>query len=159
MAKNIDSEIISITEICSGMKAKMRYFGKHCLDANGDVMPFNDQMAIVSHYMHNKGFASEAPYREKAMGLIEDIYEVKTGNELSQEGVVNDPGIQYNMFRDLFSVPFDVHAVQIGVLLQSDVHRHDLDVVFRDNLSTQIAGAVCAKNNRFCHNKIVPFLM
>ena len=106
MAKNINSETISITEICSGMKAKMRYFGKHCLDANGDVMPFNDQMAIVSHYMHNNGFSSEAPYREKALGLIEDIYEVKTGNVLTQEGVANDPAIQYNMFRDLFSVPF-----------------------------------------------------
>ena len=106
MAKSINSETITITEICSGMKAKMRYFGKHCLDANGDVMPFNDQMAIVSHYMHNKGFASEAPYREKALGLIEDIYEVKTGNELTQEGIANDPAIQYNMFRDLFSVPF-----------------------------------------------------
>ena len=106
MAKNINSETISITEICLGMKAKMRYFGKHCLDANGDVMPFNDQMAIVSHFMHNKGFASESPYREKALGLIEDIYEVKTGNELTPEGIANDPAIQYNMFRDLFSVPF-----------------------------------------------------
>lgn len=106
MAKKINSETISITEICSGMKAKMRYFGKHCLDANGDVMPFNDQMAIVSHYLHNQGFASEAPYREKALGLIEDIYEVKNGNEQTQEGVANDSAIQYNMFRDLFSVPF-----------------------------------------------------
>ena len=106
MAKNINSETISITEICSGMKAKMRYFGKHCLDANGNVMPFNDQMAIVSHYLHNQGFATEATYREKALGLIEDIYEVKTGNELAKEGIVSEAAIQYSMFRDLFSVPF-----------------------------------------------------
>lgn len=106
MAKNINSETISITEICSGMKAKMRYFGKHCLDANGNIMPFNDQMAIVSHYLHNQGFATEATYREKALGLIEDIYEVKTGNELAKVGIVSEAAIQFSMFRDLFSVPF-----------------------------------------------------
>ena len=80
MAKNIDSEIISITEICSGMKAKMRYFGKHCLDANGDVMPFNDQMAIVSHYLHNQGTAFAKPFRRMALKLMNDVYEWKMNN-------------------------------------------------------------------------------
>ena len=81
MRKNTNSDNITITEIFSGIKAKMRYFGKHCLDANGDVMPFNEQMAIVSHYLHNEKFASEKTYKEKALGLIEDIYEMKTGKE------------------------------------------------------------------------------
>ena len=83
MRKNTNSDNITITEIFSGIKAKMRYFGKHCLDANGDVMPFNEQMAIVSHYLHNEKFASEKTYKEKALGLIEDIYEMKTGKEIA----------------------------------------------------------------------------
>ena len=86
MRKNTNSDNITITEIFSGIKAKMRYFGKHCLDANGDVMPFNEQMAIVSHYLHNEKFASEKTYKEKALGLIEDIYEMKTGKEITKEG-------------------------------------------------------------------------
>ena len=66
MEKNTDSLNITITEICSGMKAKMRYFGKHSLDANGDVMSFNEQMAVISHYLHNEKYASEKTYKEKA---------------------------------------------------------------------------------------------
>lgn len=106
MAKKINQENISITEICSGMKAKMRYFGKHSLDANGDVMPFNEQMAIVSHYLHNKDFASEKTYKEKALGLMEDIYEMKTGKEIVKEGIMNESPLQYSMFQDLLAVPF-----------------------------------------------------
>lgn len=88
------------------MKAKMKYFGKHSLDVNGDVMPFNEQMAIVSHYMHNKDFASERTYKEKAWGLMEDIYEMKMGKEIVKEGEINESAMQYSMFQDLFSVPF-----------------------------------------------------
>ena len=109
MRKNTNSDNITITEIFSGIKAKMRYFGKHCLDANGDVMPFNEQMAIVSHYLHNEKFASEKTYKEKALGLIEDIYEMKTGKEIAKEGELNEPAVQYSLFRDLFSVPFLAH--------------------------------------------------
>ena len=109
MRKNTNSDNITITEIFSGIKAKMRYFGKHCLDANGDVMPFNEQMAIVSHYLHNEKFASEKTYKEKALGLIEDIYEMKTGKEIAKGGELNEPAVQYSLFSDLFSVPFLAH--------------------------------------------------
>ena len=106
MTRNTNSDSITITEFFSGVKAKMRYFGKHCLDANGEIMPFNEQMAIVSHYLHNEKFASENTYKEKALGLIEDIYEMKTGKEFVRDGELNESTIQYNMFRDLYSVPF-----------------------------------------------------
>lgn len=106
MTKNTESQNITITEICSGMKAKMRYFGKHSLNENGEVMSFNEQMAVVSHYLHNEKFASEKTYKEKALGLIEDIYEMKTGNELPNTGELKSSAIQYSMFSDLFSVPF-----------------------------------------------------
>lgn len=97
---------ITITEINSGIKAKMRYFGKHCLDESGEVIPFNEQMAIVSHYLHNHNYASERTYKEKALGLIEDIYEIKAESPVANSAMLNDEAIQYNMFRDLFSVPF-----------------------------------------------------
>lgn len=106
MTKNINSDSVSITKIFSGKQAKMRYFGKHCLDANGDIMPFNEQMAIVSHYLHNKSFASEKTYKEKALGLMEDIYEMKTGEEFVKKDEANESALQYSMFSDLFSVPF-----------------------------------------------------
>lgn len=106
MGKNKATNCVTITEIFSGVKAKMQYFGKHSLNDKGDVMTFNEQMAIVSHYLHNQGFASESTYKEKALGLMEDIYEIKSGEELEDCSLLNEPTLQYNLFRDLFSVPF-----------------------------------------------------
>lgn len=97
---------ITITEINFGIKAKMRYFGKHCLNESGEVIPFNEQMAVVSHYLHNRSFASEKTYKEKALGLIEDIYEIKTESSVVDSEILNDEAIQYKMFQDLFAVPF-----------------------------------------------------
>lgn len=97
---------ITITEINFGIKAKMRYFGKHCLNESGEVIPFNEQMAVVSHYLHNRSLASEKTYKEKALGLIEDIYEIKTESSVADSEILNDEAIQYKMFQDLFAVPF-----------------------------------------------------
>ena len=102
MGKINASDSVTVTEIFSGVKAKMRYFGQHCLDVDGNVMSFNEQMAIVSHYLHNQGFASEKTYKEKALGLMEDIYEIKRGEALNDNGILNEPTFQYSMFRDLF---------------------------------------------------------
>lgn len=106
--KNMDG--LSITEQLNGKKIKMQFFGPHSLDSEGNVMPFGYQMAIVSHYLHNKGFASEKTYKEKAIGLMEDIYnhiEHKNDNTF----IAADEQLQSNLFPDFFSLPFP-HAEQ-----------------------------------------------
>ncbi|MCF2582140.1 very short patch repair endonuclease [Bacteroides caecigallinarum] len=65
---------LSIIENIKGTKVKMQYYGPHCFDAEGNVMSFGSQMAVVSHYLHNKGYASDKTYKEKALGLMEDMY-------------------------------------------------------------------------------------
>ena len=67
-------------------------------------MSFNEQMAIVSHYLHNKSFKSAKPYEEKAIGLIEDIYNIQT--KQIEKPIVADNAIQLSLFSDIFSVPF-----------------------------------------------------
>ena len=55
---NADSktiEKITINQICGGNKVAMQMYGPHSLNADGTVMPFDEQMAIVSHYLHNQG--------------------------------------------------------------------------------------------------------
>lgn len=94
---------ISITEICNGRKLSMQFYGPHSLNEDGTVMPFEEQMAIVSHYLHNKDYRYAKPFEEKAIGLIEDIY-----NEYhkTSDGFCSEPAGQYSLFSDLFSVPF-----------------------------------------------------
>lgn len=98
------TEKIAITKMCCGNKVSMQMYGSHSLNEDGTVMSFDEQMAIVSHYLHNQGYKYARPYECKAEGLIEDIYNVYqekvTGTCLS-EGYA-----QYSLFSDFFSVPF-----------------------------------------------------
>ncbi|ERJ67699.1 DNA (cytosine-5-)-methyltransferase [Porphyromonas gingivalis] len=102
-AKSIPNERISITEICKGGRILLQIYGPHSLNDDGTVLPFEEQMAIVSHYMHNKGNRYGDPYRYKAKGLIEDIYNIQ--NKPAGK-CVSDPWSEYSLFSDLFSVPF-----------------------------------------------------
>lgn len=68
------NEKIAITQICSGSKCSMRIFGPHSMNEDGTILPFEEQMAIVSHYLHNKGHKYAKPYESKAEELIKDIY-------------------------------------------------------------------------------------
>ena len=61
---------ISITSMCDGKKISIKLYGPHSLNEEGNVMPFNMQMAIVSHYLHNKGTRYAKPFEHKAEGLI-----------------------------------------------------------------------------------------
>ena len=98
------SEKIAITKMCGGNKVVMQMYGPHSLNEDGTVMPFDEQMAIVSHYLHNQGYEYAKPYEAKAEGLIEDIYNVH--NKQVEENCVSDVCAQYSLFSDLFSVPF-----------------------------------------------------
>lgn len=95
---------IYIKQICNGSKASLQIYGPHSLNENGDIISFEEQMAIVSHYLHNQGSKFEITFKEKANGLIEDIYQ--DYNKKIEIDSLSDPNVQYSLFSDLFSVPF-----------------------------------------------------
>lgn len=99
-----DDNKISITKICGGGKFSIQMYGSHSLNEDGTIMPFDEQMAIVSHYLHNKGYKYAKPYEKKAEGLIEDIYNIHQKN--TESNLVAEASTQYALFSDLFSVPF-----------------------------------------------------
>lgn len=80
--------------------------GRHSLNDDGTAMSPNEQKAIVSHYLHNRYTQFERSYREKAIGLLDEIY----GNQEQEysELVAADSACeqQYSLFPDFFSVPF-----------------------------------------------------
>lgn len=97
---------VTISEMVDGKVAKMMIFGEHSLNEDGTVMPFEQQMAIVSHYLHNKTHREESTYKDKAKGLIEDIYHFKVGGDISSVNSAAEDARQYNLFNDIFDVPF-----------------------------------------------------
>ena len=100
----VNDEKIQITQICGGHKISMQMYGPHSLNDDGSIIPFEEQMAIVSHYLHNKGSRFATTYENKAEGLIEDIYNIH--NKDKERCAIAEEGIQYSLFSDLFSVPF-----------------------------------------------------
>lgn len=102
--ESLSNDKIEITQMCGGSKLSLQIYGPHALNEDGSIMSFNEQMAIVSHYLHNKSFKSAKPYEEKAIGLIEDIYNIQT--KQIEKPIVADNAIQLSLFSDIFSVPF-----------------------------------------------------
>ena len=103
-AKTKATDKIAITQMCGGSKVSMQMYGPHSLNEDGTIIPFEEQMAIVSHYLHNQGYKSAKSYENIAEGLIEDIYNVH--QKTVEPNCVSDVSIQYSLFSDLFSVPF-----------------------------------------------------
>jgi hypothetical protein len=90
--------------MCGGSKVSLQIYGPNSLNENGTIMPLEEQMAIISHYLHNEGYRHAKPYEQKAKGLIEDICNVY--QEKNDNNFLSDVNIQYSLFSDLFSVPF-----------------------------------------------------
>lgn len=96
---------ISLTEMCNGSKAKMQYYGPNSLNEDGTYMPFNEQMAIISHYLHNEGTPYGKTYQKKALGLMEDIYKARCSSEADKVADFNEAQ-QYGLFNELYTIPF-----------------------------------------------------
>lgn len=98
--KSTTDDKIAITKMCGGGKVSMQMYGPHSLNEDGSIIPFEEQMAIVSHYLHNQGYKYAKPYEVKAEGLIEDIYNIH--QKKSDTQCVLDVCVQYSLFSDLF---------------------------------------------------------
>lgn len=102
--KSATDNKIGITKMCIKGKMSMQVYGPHSLDEEGNIMPFSEQMSIISHYLHNRGGEYAKTYEVKAKGLIEDIYDLQYPTSGNCQ-VLKDE-LHYGLFDDLFSVPF-----------------------------------------------------
>lgn len=60
----------------------------------------NDDSAIITHYLQNANTKYAVPFEKDALDLLYGKEDVK------QSGMVKEPDPQYNLFPELFSVPF-----------------------------------------------------
>jgi len=79
-------------------------YGAHSLEEDGSVMPFEEQLAVVSHYLHNRPYRSGKTYYDKGKDLLKDIYLHKERE--ATEGIVSEEVMQTELFKDFFAVPF-----------------------------------------------------
>ena len=97
---------ITLKEVVGDKRYRLQIFGPAAITDEG-IMPFEEQMAVISHYLHNEGTPEAQTYRDRAEALISDICDVKFGRPKANDGEAAEaPSRQYNLFPDLFSVPF-----------------------------------------------------
>lgn len=91
---------LSLAKQLSSGKIGARNFGPHALKSDGSVMSFAEQMAIVSHHLHNP---SNKALADRAQGLIDDW---TPSAAAGMKGRCAEERAQYGLFRDFFEVPF-----------------------------------------------------
>jgi len=96
---------IYIIESGGGKKFSLKIFGPHSLNEDGTMMSVTEQMALISHYLQNKGNKEVASYKAKAEDLIRDIY-CLYDQSICENEAVKEPCVQYSLFSNFFNVPF-----------------------------------------------------
>lgn len=68
---------IAISDINAGLKGYLRYSQCNNSDKNFGQLSFNECMAIVTHFLHNRNTEFAKPFEMEAIKVIDDIYQWK----------------------------------------------------------------------------------
>lgn len=72
---------------------------------DGISAPSADQMAVISHHLHNRGRRTDKTYREKGEELVAAFSKCGAADAY-EEGFAAEEREPYNLFANLFAVPF-----------------------------------------------------
>lgn len=104
-----EDKAFSLFDFCKKRAEKVKVFGEESLDEEGNVMPFIDQAALVTHYLQLQDSVLSIPYADKAKQILNLWYEfVKGERQLKNGSVVSDDDtcFQQYLFPDLYQAPF-----------------------------------------------------
>lgn len=101
----------SLFDFCKKRAEKVMIFGKESLDEEGNIIPFIEQAAIITHYLKLDSKGVELPYRKQAEDILNLWYEFIKGDVVKKNscnGVVGEANNAYQqyLFPDLFQAPF-----------------------------------------------------
>lgn len=101
----------SLFDFCKKRAGKVEIYGDEAFDENGDLIPFIEQAAYVTHYLKLKQSCITVPYAEKAESILKLWYEFVACEKTEEETVGNmvaesSVTMQQYLFPDLFQAPF-----------------------------------------------------
>lgn len=101
----------SLFDFCKKRAEKVQVYGPETLDEEGNIIPFIDQAAIITHYLQLQGSKVKVPYATQAESILNLWYQFIKGegftSNLSNEIASDSPaGYQTYLFPDLFKAPF-----------------------------------------------------
>ena len=60
----------SLFDFCKKQAGKMEIYGEETLDDEGNIIPFIDQAALITHYLQLDRKGVNLPYRDKAENIL-----------------------------------------------------------------------------------------
>ena len=101
----------SLFDFCKKRADKVQIYGKETLDEEGNIIPFIDQAALITHYLQLRKSNVNMPYAQQAEGILSLWYEFIKGERQKKANDDNFVGesstaIQGYMFPDLFQLHF-----------------------------------------------------
>lgn len=110
-AKERTSKPFSLFDFCKKRADKVQLFGKETVDEEGNVIPFIDQAALITHYLQLNGRIS-VPYASQAEGILNLWYDFVCGKGESEfVSEAASTKLQGYLFPDLFQAPFQAPAM------------------------------------------------
>ena len=105
----------SLFDFCKKRADKLQIYGEETLDEEGNIIPFIDQAALITHYLQLRNKNVNMPYEQQAKGILELWYEFVRGEQQKKPKNLNFVGessaaIQGYLFPDLFQAPFQAPA-------------------------------------------------
>ena len=89
---------------------KVQLFDENSLDSEGNIIPFETQIAIVSHYLQNETTIFDETYREKAQQFIQfwlDWVRNNPQNLNIEKSILAAPSaLDFYIFKDIYNAPF-----------------------------------------------------
>lgn len=89
---------------------QVRLYDENALDEDGNLIDFETQVAIVSHYLQTKGTKNSKPFRKKAPKFIKLWNEWVKGKPQEynlDDGIVAEPSaLDTYLFHDIYNPPF-----------------------------------------------------
>ena len=93
----------TIAEICKMKSLQRRPERSKQLGTNIQGFSFKEELAIISHYLQNKGLDSAIPYQTEAQRIMKEMLDENT----NMTGMVGEPRMrEADMFSDFFNIPF-----------------------------------------------------
>jgi DNA (cytosine-5)-methyltransferase 1 len=96
---------LSLADFTNDKNSRLRIYGPSSLMNDGTIISFEEQMAIITHYLKTNETGHSKTYKEKACELINDLLEKKYGDNI-EYAFGEDSPLQYNIFPETLKAPF-----------------------------------------------------
>lgn len=105
------SRAFSLFDFCKKRAGKVQIYGEEALDEEGQVIPFIEQAAMITHYLQLRSTNINIPYAQRAkriLSLWHDFIKGERPKSTTDDGCVREPetSIQTYLFPNLFAAPF-----------------------------------------------------